>query len=96
MMPSLFGEITEHTRELNDIIKTNSSLLEPRILSNWLSYFVLIQKALKEKEIEKHKEYAKKLPAYREQLVSAIKDIMNNKLIPKYRKIVGETVPLLE
>jgi len=91
IMPELFGKTGENIIELNNIIKTNSSFLESRVLNKWLTIMALLQKSVQE-----GKGYEKELAEHSEQLVLIIKEMMNSDLIPKYRKIVGETVPALE
>jgi len=96
----LFGKSAEDIKELNDVIKTNSSLLESRIMNSWITIMALISKTTKmvtqKKNGEKRKEYIRKGRKETTQLILTVKSIMNDILIPKYRKIVGETVPALE
>lgn len=96
---SLFGKFSENVRELNEIMKKSSDLLEYRVLNLWLTFlesFSEAVEAMKKKKNEKERERMRQILEQRKQLLSTIKDIMNNKLIPEYRKIVGETVPVLE
>lgn len=94
-LTALFGSPSDNLRELNDIIKENSSLLTQQVLDNWLDMMALSQEAVVANETELPK-YFKKLDEYSSRLVSIIKEIMNKDLIPRYRKVVGETVPYLK
>ena len=91
VMSELFGKTEENIIELNNLIKTNSSFLDSKVLSKWLTIMSLLQKSL-----EQDKNYAIELTQNSEEIVLTIRDIMNNNLIPKYQQIVGKTVPLLE
>jgi hypothetical protein len=91
----LFGKIVENIRELNDIIKRSSDLLETRLLNTWMFIWKVAEESIKEKEEEKLKVYGKIMDDKAKEMESIIRDIMNNNLIPKYCKIVGKTVPTL-
>jgi len=93
--PQFFSSIFDDMKELNDIIKANSSLLTPTIIGKWLAFMVLIKEIMEEKKTEKREELGKKAREHSVELLSIIKEMMNSNLIPKYRKIVGETVPVL-
>lgn len=94
--PEYFGEVTENIRELNDIIKKSSDVLKPIVLNEWLALFTTLKKIMEEKpKSEKRKELVKEAKEHSRKLVLTIKNTMNKDLIPKYRKIVGETVPAL-
>lgn len=93
----LFGDTVENMKELNKIIGKNSSLMEPKIVNEWLGMMAFSQKFMKEKKVTKKRtEYAKQMRKHSKSIREIIKTRMNNNLIPKYRKIVGETVPSLE
>lgn len=91
----LFGSILENTKTLNDIMSESSDILESRVTNTWVAYLALIQKAYEAKG-EKRKKLIMKAKEHEKELISTIKEIMNENLIPKYRKFVGETVPILE
>ena len=91
--PFLFGERIGKVQEISSIIEANSSFLEPRIVSKWLSIWASLQDYLAEPKPEKLDETVKKAAKLGMELASMVKEIMNSNLIPKYRKIVGETVP---
>lgn len=92
----LFGELEDNIKELNNLIKTNASLVESRVLNKWVYQMALTTAYLKDPEDETSEEIRKDVNERVIQLASIIKEIMNNNLIPKYRRIVGETVPALE
>lgn len=50
---ALFGKSAEDVKELNDVIKTNSSLLESRIMNSWITIMALISKSSKIKTQKK-------------------------------------------
>lgn len=89
-IPSIDDEI----KEFNILLNEYSSLLDRSIFKNWLELMELTNEIIKLKE-EKRKTKYKELIEKRNELEQKIKMIVNNKLIPKYKKIVGETVPLL-
>ena len=91
----LFEGVPEALKECNKTIEESSDLLEPRFLNEWLSIMTLIERATKAKKEQKTKSYLEADKNMR-QIISIIEEVMNNNLIPKYRKIVGETVPRLE
>ena len=93
----MFGKFSENVRELNDIIRKSSDLLDNRILDLWLAFMSLFVEGMEAMEAkEKVTEYVLQAVERRKQLLLAIKDIMNNRLIPEYCKIVGKTVPMLD
>jgi len=102
--PELLGEIRKRIFEVNEFIKTKSSLLESKVKSEWLNIMSLLTECME--EVQKRKsgkdqskimeEYIEKCVEHLHLLISIIKEIMNKDLIPKYREIVGKTVPILE
>lgn len=95
-LTELFGTTPENVKELNDIIKAQSSLLEQKALNEWFAIWGWTKKYREGKEEAQKDEAIEKSYNHIRKLLSIIKGIMNSNLIPKYRKIVGETVPDLE
>lgn len=93
---SLVGDMEVDIKELNTIIKIHSSLLEQTIKNEWLTIVELFDDFAKEKKKEKLRQIYVKIQERSEHLGSTIKTITNDKLIPKYRNFVGETVPTLD
>lgn len=94
--PDFFNKWEDDVKEVNSILKSKSSFLEPRFLNKWLTFFSLLNDLVKEKDKMKKKVLWNKVADAYPELLSIVKEIMNNTLIPKYRKIVGETVPTLD
>jgi len=94
--PQIFGAASETMRELNNIMKENSSLIESEVLTNWLYLMALMGKAVEDKQRQHWEELSNEMVKTGDQTFLMIKEIMNKNLIPKYRKIVGKTVPSLE
>lgn len=92
--PMFFETVPESIKEANKMIETNSDLLAPEFVNKWLAIMTSIENAIK------HKEQQEKLmwdaDKKMKELILIIKEIVNNVLIPKYRKIVGKTVLGLE
>lgn len=76
-------------KELNETIKRNSHLLDPKTLDKWLSHFSFLKKSRKEQTSKKREELTKKSLGDYWAIRPMVKEIMNNNLIPKYRRIVG-------
>jgi len=92
--PSIIPSIDKEVTEFNTLLNKYSSLLDRHILKNWLEFIKLTNELIQLEEKKRERKY-KELIEIRDKLEQSIKVIVNNKLIPKYRKIVGETVPLL-
>jgi len=97
--PLLFEEVRDAIKKFNEIIEKSSDLLTSEFLGKWLDVMTLIEKAIKafgDHDNELTIKLAWEADKNMKQLIPIIKETMNNKLIPKYRKIVGKTVPTLE
>jgi len=92
--PLFFGEASTNLKEINDIIKTNSYLLTSRIKNEWLSFMAMFQRGFDVRDNKDRLVLGIALDAKKDEILSLIIVIINRDLIPKYRKIVGETVPL--
>lgn len=91
----LFKNVAESVKEVNEVIETNIQLLPPAILSEWLNLMAGINEAVEEKDPKKQKELVESANQEIGDLLKHIASFTNSYLIPKYRKIVGETVPRL-
>ena len=89
----IFGGWKEGVKEMNAIFKAESSLLDKRVLNKWFSIWKSYRDYLEETDDKIKKELYDGATEDAIELLSIIKEIMNDNLIPKYRKIVGETVP---
>ena len=94
--PELFGRMEDEIKKINDIVKESSDLLDSRVLNEWLLIMENFDHFLRESNADEVLKYYKKVKKHTRQLGSIIKEITNDDLIPKYRKIVGETVPNLD
>ena len=92
----LFEETVDALKRFNRIIEENSELLAPKVLDKWLTIMTTIEKGIKTKDPKLKVKILWEADKNMRQSISIVKEIMNNDLIPKYRKIVGETVPALE
>jgi len=92
--PMLFEAVPESIKEANKMIKTKSDLVAPEFTNTWLAIMTLIENAIKDKEqqVKLMWDADEKM----KELMLIIKEILNKNLLPKYRKIVGKTVPPLE
>jgi hypothetical protein len=102
VLTDLFGSTKNDIMDLNSTMKTKSDLLDSKVRGQWLALMASFTSDVEELAKGKHldenewEERRKNFRNYLGQLALTIKDIMNNSLIPKYRKIVGETVPVLD
>lgn len=94
--PMFFKTVPESIKEINKIIETSSEFLAPEFKNKWLNIMILIDNGGKTKDEKQQAKLFWEADENMEQLILIIKEIVNNTLIPKYRKIVGETVPALE
>jgi len=94
--PELFGKLEDNIKELNNLVKMNASLVESKVLNKWVYCMALATVFLQGPEVKVREEIREQTNERIIQLASIVKEIMNKNLIPKYRKIVGETVPTLD
>jgi hypothetical protein len=91
--PLFFKGTSEDVKEINELLKTNSSSLESIVVAHWLalmrSWSVGVA-AKDEAERDRAREYAS--DRLRD-INGTIAKILNSNLLPRYRKIVGKTVP---
>jgi|GEM_PF-2599140 hypothetical protein len=93
--PQFFKDTSEAIKEVNDIIEPNTHLLTAIILNRWLDFMVLVDNTLKEQDPEKKKELNHLAWEDLKALLDLVAATENGYLIPRYRKIVGETVAYL-
>jgi len=88
----LFQKFIDDTKDLNDVIKNYSFLLETEILINWIIINRIFTK-IPEVDEGEEKKYMDTLWPKIEELNSLICEHVNNVLNPLYKEIVGKTVP---
>lgn len=93
-------DVGNELNEFNNSLKDFSNLVDKNLLINWLEFIGLTSEITKKiKEIKESQELEKKyFTEFAEKIYfieTEIIKIVNNKLIPKYKKIVGDTVPSL-
>ena len=94
--PMLFETVPESIKGINKIIETSSDFVAPEFKNKWLAIMLSIENAIKTEDKKQRAKLFWEADENMKQLILIIKEIVNNTLIPKYRKIVGKTVPLLE
>lgn len=92
----LFEKVPDAIKNVNKIIEEKTELLAPEFLNEWLSIMKSLGMMVESKAGEQQKKRAEEAERKMKELIQIIRRIMNNTLIPKYRKIVGETVPDLD
>jgi hypothetical protein len=90
-----FKNYADSIKELNDFVEMHTDFLPPKVLTKWLNFQATLQKALDEKEPKQEEIFKKETLPIHNELLKLIVDYANTELIPKYRKIVGETVASL-
>jgi hypothetical protein len=88
-----FKDFITEIKELNNIIKNSSFLLETKILMKWFEINKLFFKVLEDK-MNRDQFYDKLWPEF-DEIASLIREKVNNDLNPRYKEIVGKTVPKL-
>jgi len=91
-----FETVPEPIKGINKIIETSSDFIAPEFMNKWLAIMTLIENAKKTKDKKQQTQLLWEADEKMKQLILIIEEIANNILIPKYRKIVGKTVPSLE
>ncbi len=91
--PLFFKSSSDSLKEVNEIMEENWNLIPSRIRNEWLPAMSLIVKAVNEKEPQNEQKQVEIIGEKIEEIRKLIEDTANKELIPKYNKIVGETVP---
>jgi len=90
---AFFQDFVSETKELNNIIKDSSFLLDTKILIQWFEVNKLF-KEIGSTDKDRDEVFDELWPKF-DELTSLIREKVNNNLNPQYRKIVGKTVPKL-
>lgn len=88
-----FSEPSDDTKEINELLKTSSSSLESTVVTHWLALMKTWALAIDEKDEAERNRLKESASDRLGDITGTIREILNSNLLPRYRKIVGKTVP---
>jgi len=88
-----FKEPSEDIKEINELLKTNSSSLESRVVADWSALVKSFSLGIDEKDEAEKRRLRESASDKIWDITGTIREILNSNLLPRYRKIVGKTVP---
>jgi len=93
---SCFKDLESCRQDINHLVKNKAHVFPQSIWNSWSKLHTTVQDF---SQTNKAKERSKKKPEMRLKICSLLKhieNVANKDVIPKYRKIVGQSIPLLK